>query len=275
MLLTTSEYEMFVEFIYNQTGMHFDERKNAFIAKRVNTRMEEIGEINYEDYLNLLKFRDGDKVELQQLINLLTINESYFFRDFPQIESFANHCLIDVAQRKAAADDFTIRIWSAGCSSGDEPYTLAIVLSEILDVKKWKIEIVASDIDLAILAKAKKGIYDERSIKDTPPEYLDKYFTTHNQRYKVIDKIKEMVHFEHVNLIDVREMRKKRNFDFIFCRNVLIYFNELSRKKVVDNFYISLNRGGYIFLGSSESINRITTAFTMKKKGNYLVYTKD
>ena len=90
-----------------------------------------------------------------------------------------------------------------------------------------------------------------------------------------MDKIKEMVHFEHVNLIDVREMRKKRNFDFIFCRNVLIYFNELSRKKVVDNFYISLNKGGYIFLGSSESINRITTAFTMKKKGNYLVYTKD
>ena len=275
MLLTDREYDKFVEFIYNQTGIHFDSRKNTFISKRITSRLEVVGEESFTNYFDLLRFSDFQKTELQELINLLTINESYFFRDYPQIEAFANYCLTEVAERNSTEENFTIRIWSAGCSSGDEPYTLAIILSEILDVEHWNIEIVASDIDLTILEKATKGIYEERSIRDIPEEYLEKYFHKIGGKYKVKDKIKSMVQFEHLNLSDVKAMRTKRNFDFIFCRNVLIYFDELSRKKVVDNFYLSLNKGGYIFLGSSESINRITTAFTIKKKGGYLVYTKD
>ena len=132
MLLTDREYDKFVEFIYNQTGIHFDSRKNTFISKRIINRLEEIGEESFASYFELLKYSDLQKTELQELINLLTINESYFFRDFPQIESFANYCLTEVAERNSAKDNFTIRIWSAGCSSGDEPYTLAIILSEIL-----------------------------------------------------------------------------------------------------------------------------------------------
>jgi len=275
MLLTDREYEKFVEFIYNQTGIHFDSRKNTFISKRITNRLENLGEDSFTKYFDFLRYKDFQKIELQELVNLLTINESYFFRDFPQIEAFANYCLTEVAERKSAEDYFTIRIWSAGCSSGDEPYTLAIILSEILDFNHWKIEVHASDIDLTILDKAKKGIYEERSIRDVPLEYLTKYFVKIGNKYKVNDKIKSMVHFEHLNLSDIKSMRLKRNFDFIFCRNVLIYFDELSRKKVIDNFFLSLNSGGYIFLGSSESINRITTAFTIKKKGAYLVYTKD
>jgi chemotaxis protein methyltransferase CheR len=275
MLLTDREYEKFVEFIYNQTGIHFDLRKNTFISKRITSRLENLGEESFTKYFDFLRYKDFQKIELQELVNLLTINESYFFRDFPQIESFANYCLTEVAERNSAEDNFTIRIWSAGCSSGDEPYTLAIILSEILDFNHWKIEVHASDIDLTILDKAKKGIYEERSIRDVPLEYLAKYFVKSGNKYKVNDKIKSMVQFEHLNLSDIKSMRLKRNFDFIFCRNVLIYFDELSRKKVIDNFFLSLNSGGYIFLGSSESINRITTAFTIKKKGAYLVYTKD
>jgi len=275
--ITIDEFEQLSLFIYRMTGIRFESKKLYFISKRVEKRMELLGIETVSEYIKKLRFSDPDNEEFQHLTDLVTINETYFFRDFPQLQAFAEHALPDLIQRKAARGDHTLKIWSAGCSTGEEPYTLAIILLEMLDnFDNWNIEIIASDINLKILDKAEKGIYMQRSIRDVPPEYLQHHFhKKEDELYSVSKEIRKMVQFEHLNLTDKAALRKKKGFDFIFCRNVIIYFDDISRKNLVDQFYIALNQGGYIFLGSSESIGRISTAFKIKRAGGYLVYYKD
>lgn len=275
--LTLSEFEKVTDLIYKRTGLKFENNKIYFLEKRLEKRVEELKMSSFNEYIRYLYFLDKDGKEFQRLIELLTINETYFFRDFPQLKTFAEHCLPDVAERKYREGDYTLSLWSAGCSSGEEPYTLAIILREMLeDVGKWRINIIATDIDNNALEKAKEGIYEERSVKDVPIEYIDKYFIIlKDGRFKISDEIKSMVTFAYLNLGDRLAIRRYRNFDFIFCRNVLIYFDDISRKQVVDHFYVALNCGGYIFLGSSESLSRITNAFRLKRMGGNLVYAKE
>lgn len=207
------------------------------------------------------------------LINSLTTNETYFFREFEQLKSFAEHCLPGVLDRKTRNRD--INIWSAGCSTGEEAYTLSIILLEMLDnYNKWNINIYATDINTEVLKKAERGVYSERSVKYVPREYFAKYFTGKTEEWKVAPDVKRNVKFENVNLINNGAAKFYKNIDFIFCRNVLIYFDDNSRKRVVNSFYESLNIGGYIFLGHSESMSRISTAFTPKRRGGWIVYEK-
>ncbi|PLX67061.1 MAG: chemotaxis protein [Denitrovibrio sp.] len=274
MHISSDDFNDLTGFIYKKSGIKFESKKMYFINKRVSKRLDEIGIDSVRDYLRFLKFKD-DGTEFQELMNLMTVNETYFFREFHTLESFAEHCLQEIAENKIGNDEKTIRIWSAGCSTGEEPYTLAIIIREMLDnIKNWKIEIIATDIDEIVLEKGRKAIYDDRSIKDVPDEYYNKYFDTVSGGHMPKQMIRDIVTFEHLNLMDRMSMRKKRYFDFVFCRNVLIYFDEISRKQVVDHFYISLNKGGYIFLGHSESVGRITTAFQMKRFGSNVVYFK-
>ncbi len=273
--ITSGELEVLIDLIYRKTGIRFEEKKLYFISKRIEKRMNALGMEKFSEYLRLLRFSDRDNHEFQQLTDLLTINETYFFRDFPQMEVFAEQCLLEVSEKKAKAGRRSLRIWSAGCSTGEEPYTLAIILSEMLDdVSEWDIKITAGDIDTNALEKAKRGVYEIRSVRDVPPEYLSKYFKVSGGLYMVKDQIRNMVQFEHVNLSDKNQIRQKMGFDFIFCRNLLIYFDDISRKRLVDQFYVALNPGGYIFLGSSESVGRINTAFKLKKVGGHIVYYK-
>lgn len=274
MFISNDDYTDLTAFIYKKSGIKFEDKKRYFINKRVEKRLIEMGLEGVRDYLRFLKFKD-DGEEFQALMNLLTVNETYFFREFSTLETFAEHCLSEVAERKRAAGDKSLRIWSAGCSTGEEPYTLAIIIREMLDnLGDWDIDITASDIDENVLSRAAEAKYDDRSLKDVPDEYFRKYFTTSNGTHTPVKAVKDMVHFEHLNLMDRVLMRKKRYYDFIFCRNVLIYFDDISRKQVVDHFYISMNKGGYIFLGHSESVGRITTAFSMKRMGSSVVYYK-
>ncbi len=274
MFISNDDYTDLTAFIYKKSGIKFEDKKRYFINKRVEKRLNEMGLETVRDYLRFLKFKD-DGDEFQSLMNLLTVNETYFFREFGTLETFAEHCLTEITERKAAANDYNLRIWSAGCSTGEEPYTLAIIVREMLEnLPRWNVEILASDIDENVLAKAIDAKYDDRSLKDVPDEYYKKYFNTTGGYHVPTAEIRNMVNFEHLNLMDRVMMRKKRGFDFIFCRNVLIYFDEISRKQVVDHYYISMNRGGYIFLGHSESVGRITTAFSMKRMGNNVVYYK-
>jgi chemotaxis protein methyltransferase CheR len=274
MHISTDDFNDLTSFIYKKSGIKFEAKKRYFITKRLAKRLDEINALSVREYLRYLKFKD-DGSEFQELMNLLTVNETYFFREFNTLEAFAEYGLQEVAESKLASGDNTIRIWSAGCSTGEEPYTLAIITRELLDnPDKWNIEIVATDIDEVVLDKALKANYDNRSVKDVPEEYYKKYFNHINGCHVPVKKIRDMVTFEHLNLMDRISMRKKRNFDFVFCRNVLIYFDDISRKQVVDHFYIALNKGGYIFLGHSESVGRVTTAFNMKRLGSNVVYFK-
>lgn len=274
--ITASEFETLSDFIYSKTGIRFEYKKLYFISKRIKKRMDALGIQTVSEYTRMLRFADPVGQEFQRLTDLLTINETYFFRDFPQLQAFAEHCLLDLAEAKAKRGDLTMNIWSAGCSTGEEPYTLAIILFEMLDnFPSWNIKILASDIDFTVLDKAKKGIYGDRSLRDMPSSYLRRHFRERSDSlYSVSKQIRKMVRFEHINLSDKNEIRKKRGFDFIFCRNVLIYFDDVSRKRLVDQFYVALNPGGYTFLGSSESVGRISTAFKIKRAGGYIVYYK-
>ena len=192
------------------------------------------------------------------------------------MQAFAEHSLSEVYTRKAANRDRNLKIWSAGCSTGDEPYTLAIILREMLeDLDTWNLQVLASDIDREVLKYAVDGVYDQRHLRDVPLDYLQRHFNEESRGiYRVSKEIKKMVKFNQLNLSDKDELRQHKGFDFIFSRNVLIYFDDALRKRLVDYYYMALNPGGYLFLGSSESIARISTAFKIKKVGGYLVYYK-
>jgi chemotaxis protein methyltransferase CheR len=262
--------------IYERTGISYEENKIYYVKKRLYQRIEAGGFDRVEDYIRHLKIFDPQGREFQQLMNLLTVNETYFFREFSQLQVFAESCLQEIVKRKEEANNRTIKIFCAGCSTGEEPYTLGIILREMIEhFSSWEVFIKAIDIDENVLVAARKGVYDPRSVKDVPPTYLQRYFTSPSKGEYVIDQdIKDMVIFEHVNLMDRRALRYEEDYDFVFCRNVLIYFDDVSRKQVVDKFYSLLRNGGYIFLGHAESLSRISSAFKIRRLGNHIVYQR-
>ncbi|MFH1135609.1 MAG: protein-glutamate O-methyltransferase CheR [Pseudomonadota bacterium] len=277
MLLTLDTFEKIADVVYRQTGLRYETKKMYFLSKRIEKRATTLGLATLEDYVKILKYSDPRGQELQSLIELLTVNETYFFRDFRQLTAFAEHCLEEVAQKKRIARKKRIRIWSAGCSTGEEPYTLGIILREMLeDFSEWDITILATDIDRNVVNTAKKRCYSKTSLRDVPSEYLRRYFMPgSNGDYKLCADFSPMINFEYLNLMDKTALRQHQGFDFIFCRNVLIYFDEVSRKQVVDHFYMALNPGGFVFLGSSESVGQINTAFKVKRTGDHLVYYRE
>lgn len=274
MTLTPELYQRFVDLIYKKTGIWFESTKRYFVDKRLDERITELGLEDYREYYQLLKF-SVEQTEMQQLINRLTINETYFFRDFPQLQGFAEDVLLQMVKEKIKAGDKRIRLWSAGCSTGEEPYTLAIILLEMLpEPDQWTIEIMASDINTRVLDFARKGFYNSRSIKDVPMEYLARYFIQRFETYILNTKIRNMVTFKTINLVEEQDMKIQANYDLIFCRNVLIYFDTESRLRVLKRFYRSLRRDGYIYLGHSESVTRITDSFKVKRIGSTIAYYK-
>ena len=262
------------DLIYRRTGIFFEEKKLYFVKKRVLAHMEKLGFDDFDSYYRFLRFRDDGKA-FQELINLLTTNETYFFREFDQLAVFAEECLPMVCEEKEKRGVRRLRIWSAGCSTGEEPYTLAIILLEMIDdLDRWDARIEATDIDTQALEKARRGVYGPRSVRNVPEEYFRKYFVRTPEGFAVKEEVKRLVRFSHLNLFDDQRMRQMKGFDFIFCRNVLIYFDEEARRRVVEHFYRALLPGGFIFLGHSESLARITTAFEMKRLGGMIVYQK-
>ena len=262
--------------IYQKLGLHFDEKKIYFLRTRVAKRMAALEIEDARDYVSMITYADPRGVEMQALANLVTTNETYMFREYDQLQAFANHCLPEVLSAKQSRGDRKMRIWSAGCSSGEEAYTLAMILQEIFpQAQYWDCRIVASDIDENMLQRVAARRYGERSVHDVPQLYRDKYLTAIGEEYVVRKRTAELVEPLHLNLSDRFAMKTMKGFDFIFCRNVLIYFDDLSRKAVVDQFYDALNPGGYIFLGHSESLGRVTTAFKLKRFETHLLYMKE
>lgn len=264
------------DLIYERTGISYEENKIYYVKKRLQTRMEKGQFQKVDEYIKFLKHLDRNGREFQELMNLLTVNETYFFREFSQLQVFAEACLPEVIARKQTESKHSLKIFCAGCSTGEEAYTLAIIVREMVDnYKRWNIMVKAADIDENVLAAARQGIYDQRSVKDVPDSYLRDYFSKPGSgQYAISQEIKDMVTFEHLNLMDRRALRLEEDYDFVFCRNVLIYFDDISRKQVVDKFYTILNQGGFIFLGHAESLSRITTAFKIRRMEEHIVYQK-
>jgi chemotaxis protein methyltransferase CheR len=274
--LSVEQFQSLSQLIYQKLGLHFDEKKIYFLKTRVAKRMTILDINDPREYLFMLSYADPEGLEMQALANLVTTNETYMFREYEQLQAFANYCLPEVLSAKQERGNRTLRIWSAGCSSGEEAYTLAMILQEVFpQAQSWDCEIVATDIDENMMRKVVAARYGYRSVNEVPSEYLEKYLIRDGEEYVVRRRTAALVQCFHLNLHDRMAMRAMRGFDFIFCRNVLIYFDDLSRKAVVDHFYNALNPGGYVFLGHSESVGRITTAFKLKRFESHLVYVKE
>lgn len=275
MVLDEKDFLLFRSFIYELTGIYFEESKKYLLEKRLENRMEDLGCSSVKEYYYLLK-SDSRGSEVSNLINVVTTNETYFFRNMPQLKLLSEELLPKIIEKKRQLKDYTLRMWSAACSTGEEPYTLAILaLENIPDSEKWLIQIFGNDINRQVLDRARKGVYGSRAVKDVHPYYMEKYFIQNGGTFEVKRDLKKLVRFSFINLIDEKQMTAMVNMDIIFCRNVLIYFDDESRKQAVNFLYDSLRHDGYIFLGHSESMSRISTAFKLVKFQNGIIYKKE
>ena len=276
MSLSDIDFRLIRDFIYEKTGIYFARNKKYIIERRLAKRMDDLGCTSIKDYYRLL-ISDSRGSEVNHLINIVTTNETYFFRNIAQIQLLSEELLPKMIKEKEQARDNTLKIWSAACSTGEEAYTLAInALENLPQVSKWNLQILASDINRNVLSAARKGSYGKRAVKDVHDYYLKKYFFTNGDgRFHMNRDIKRYIRFFYMNLIDEKYMSTIKGIDVIFCRNVLIYFDDKARKKAVSLMYDSLNKGGFIFLGHSESMSRISTAFKICKFRNGIIYKKE
>jgi chemotaxis protein methyltransferase CheR len=267
------EFAKLCEFFYRKTGIMFDARKKYFVERRVIDRMNKIGCTTFREYFSTIRF-EASGAELQCLVNQMTVNETYFFREDYQFKALVQGILPDLAALRK--NEEPIRIWSVPCSSGEEPYSLAIyILEHWADADRHDIEILASDIDSAILTAASTGIYEERSLQRLSRELIGKYFVRQrDRRYRISDEIRGSIDFFRGNVIDPQFMRMFRSIDVIFCRNMLIYFDDKSRRETIEAMYDCLRPGGYICLGHSESMSRISSLFRPRKHADSIIYQK-
>ncbi|MDN5347534.1 MAG: chemotaxis protein methyltransferase CheR [Clostridia bacterium] len=267
--MTKAEFERLREYIYRESGIYFEDTKLYYVEKRVEQQMEKYGFKDFTAYLGALKFDTTSRMR-QELLNSLTVNETYFFREYDQLKCLAEEVVPLWCQNGIGHSG--VRIWCAGCASGEEAYTLAIVMQEMAPDVQW--EIHATDINTEVLDKAEKGIYNHYAVRQVPEVYFKRYFTPLGDNYAISSLLKRKIRFYQLNLVDDAAMRNIRGFHAIFCRNVLIYFDDLSRRRVALHFYQALEPGGYVFLGHSESMSRITTVFKPVRFKNAIIYKK-
>jgi len=271
-IITSEDFLKFKEFFYRKTGINFETTKRYFVDKRLIERIGATGTENFRGYFTLLRFQDSGE-ELQQLTNLMTVNETYFLREEYQFRCLVDSILPEVVRLRTGTHP--IRIWCIPSSSGEEPYSIAMYLMEKWPgIHQWDVEIISSDIDTSILRRAREGRYSPRSVQHVPALWMERYFRGVGSEYQLCDDVRQAVEFTRVNLSEPAETSKYRNFDVIFCRNLLIYFDDVSRKMAAGTFYEALNPGGYICLGHSESMSRISPLFKVCKFPEAIVYRK-
>ncbi|MEN6474782.1 MAG: CheR family methyltransferase [Syntrophaceae bacterium] len=276
-LMTGEQFLQLRDFIYEKSGIYFADSKKSLLENRLTFRLKAYNFTDYEKYYYLLKYDPQAAKELRSLYDTITTNETSFFRSPPQIEAFAEKALPDVMTRRQKAGEKTLRLWSAGCSTGEEAYTLGIVLKELLQdtLREWDIKIYASDISEKALRSAKLATYNEYALRGVPVEVRQKYFKAENSQFVVTDEIRALVELQFLNFMDSQRMQLMKGFDIIFCRNVLIYFDDAARKKIVSHLYDNINPGGYLFIGHSESLHNITRAFKLVHFPGALGYKKE
>jgi len=287
--LTEAELKLLQTLVYQECGMFFDERRSHFLKDRLQRRLKACQLDSFYAYYRLLTSRDG-RAELALLLENLTVNETSFFRNRPQLELLQKTVLEELLRRKQERRDYTLRIWSAGCSSGQEPYTVAILICDALAYyylrnplpfempspkplipPPWKVEIVASDISYASLRVGQEGLYTEQQMEPVDYTCRLRYFEKSAAKYAVRPSLKALVQFDFHNL--KTEFLPRRN-DIILCRNVMIYFDEAEQKRLIEKFWHCLNPAGFLFVGHAESLFGLTQKFRMVHENNGTAYQR-
>ncbi|MFA8344016.1 MAG: protein-glutamate O-methyltransferase CheR [Rhodothermaceae bacterium] len=275
--LTDKTFQDWRQYIYDLTGIYFQDNKKYLLESRLLKRINHLKLESFEKYLEFIKTNPRRDTELKYLYEVITINETFFFRNQPQLDALVSSVIPTILETKPKFGKPKIRIWSAASSSGEEAYSTAIILSEMLKPKFPNVtfEIVGTDINYQVVETAKKGVYKEYAIRNTTPYYLKKYFKQNGNTWEISPQIKQMVTFKLMNLFDDNAMRSMSSFDVVFCANVLIYFDVKSKIKVVNRLYNSLNKEGYLFIGYSETLHGISKAFKLVSYPKTIGYKKE
>ena len=285
--VSDAELKLLQALIYQECGMHFDARRAHFLQDRLQRRLRDCQLDSFYSYYRLLISENG-RHELSRLLEDLTINETSFFRNKAQLELFNRHILTEILGRKRECGEYFLRIWSAGCSTGQEPYTIAMLVIEALQShylrtdfalpaicpkplipNPWKIEILASDLNYSVLRAGQEGSYSESQMASVDYSYRLRYFDKIGERYAIKKAIKELVHFDFHNL--KTEYLPQHN-DIIFCRNVMMYFDEAEQKRLIEKFARCLNPRGYLLVGHAESLRNLSDKFALLYRNSGTAY---
>jgi len=263
--MTNIEFDKFAKFIYNETGINMKEGKNTLLSNRIKKRLNALRLSCYTEYYDYLHGLAGNEkaAELDLFFDVVSTHETFFFRHEDTFTALSNVCFREIIEAKSFK---RLRIWSAACSTGEEPYSIAMcLLSRIQLFKGWDLEIIATDISAPALAIAEKGRYSGRRIEKVPPHFMDMYFDRDKEKpdeYIVKDEVKELVKFSRLNFF---ADSFPTNIDIIFCRNVMIYFDNKYQERLVKGFTKIINNPGFLFLGYAETLNSISSEFKYRK----------
>ncbi|MCD4667141.1 MAG: protein-glutamate O-methyltransferase CheR [Sulfurimonas sp.] len=273
-LLSKENFAKIGEFIYRKSGIYLEEDKHyEKLAKYIDSRADELNMDSFRKYFFKLRFDDKEGDEFQALMNAITVNETYFFREKDQFEVLVNKILPEL--HESMPINRPLRILSSPCSTGEEPYSMILhIVEEGKVVEQRDIEVVGIDIDSTVIKKAQIAKYSERAVHAIPKPILNRWFVKKSLGYSLSEDLQGTVDFHVANIFDKTQMRKLGKFDVIFSRNMLIYFDDASRKEVAMTFYDMLNPGGYVLLGHAEYMSRIVSVFNAKKIDNTLIYQK-
>ncbi len=268
------EFRQIRDLVYQVSGLHFNQDSKYLLERRLGKRLQVLQLKNYKDYYYYLRYNKDKDQEFTEVINTLTTNETYFFREDFQLKTFTKEILPEIYAKKEQKEDRKIRIWSAGCSSGEEPYTIAMLMLDMPMFNNWQIDIIGTDISQRVLQVARKGIYGPSSFRSTDPSYKKRFFTECEGKYRICDRAKNLISISYLNLFDLPRVALLGKFDVIFCRNVIIYFDLAAKKKVIESFYSRLKPEGFLLLGHSESLMNISNSFELRHFQHDMVYQR-
>lgn len=270
------EFTQLRDFIYEQAGIFIAGNRKYLLENRLANRLKELNLKSFGEYYYYLQYDPGKKAELNKLFEVITTNETSFYRNPPQLKVFQTKVLPAVLDELRKKRRKRLRIWSAGCSTGEEPYTLSMIIHDVLgpELSSWDIKITANDLSERVLKSARRAVYSEYSLRTTPKEIVAKYFDKDGKQYKVKPNIKKLVSFGQINLSDRMQVKRVERSEIVFCRNVIIYFDEAMKKKVINAYYDNLVPGGYLIIGHSESLHNITRAFKPVHHPGAIIYQK-
>lgn len=273
-LMSDEEFRLIRDLIYNHCGLFFDNDCKYLLEKRLARRLSVHQLQAFREYYHFLKYNRNKDQELSDIMDVLTTNETYFFRESFQLKAFTDEILPELKRLKEEKGTRSLRIWSAGCSSGEEPYTIAMLLIESGMFNGWKVEIIGTDISHRVLQQARKAVYGKSSFRTTEESYIKRFFKEQEGGFRINDEVRELVTISHLNLFDHHKVALLGRMDIIFCRNVIIYFDQAAKRRVIETFYKVLIDGGHLLLGHSESLMNLSTAFSLRHLKNDMVYQK-
>ncbi len=275
--IADDEFKHLRDYIYERSGIYIADNRKYLLENRLRNRLKHLNLKSFEEYHYFLQYDSDRREEMNKLFEVVTTNETSFYRNPPQLKVFQEHVLSEAVARQRKLGQKRLRIWSAGCSTGEEPYTIAMQLSEVLrgELGAWDVRITANDLSEGVLASAKAGVYTEYSLRTTPGELVKRYFDHDDGKYGVKPDLKRLISFGQINLSDRAQLKRVERSHIVFCRNVIIYFDDPMKKQVIASFYDNLLPGGYLLIGHSESLHNISRAFKPTHYPGAIIYRKE